>query len=126
MVPGQYFPSGDHFQWIKCFAALVVPGEAIRFVACFSSLGHINATGLLAILPSVLFENTYLVWSGRSNAVRNLLEYKAADFVVYALYYLIYVAVYLVITGWIYRYFWFKGKEERDDLIVRENKIKYY
>ena len=125
-VPRQYIPSEDSFRWLKSFAMLVLPVETIRFIVCLSSLGHISKTGMLAMLPSLVFENTYLLWSGRENVVLNLFDYTAADFAAYALCYLLYAAIYLWLVAWIYRYFWLRGKREREDLIVRENKVKYY
>jgi hypothetical protein len=125
-VPRQYIPSEDHFQWLRSFAMLVLPAEMIRFIACFSTLGHISKTGMLAMLPSLLFENTYLLWSGRSSAVSNLMNYTIADFFAYALCYLLYAAIYLWLIALIYRRFWLRGKREREDLIVYENRVKYY
>jgi len=125
-VPRQYISSEDRFRWLKSFAMLVLPAEMIRFIICLSSLGHISKTGMLAMLPSLLFENTYLLWSGRSDAVLYLLDYTIADFLAYALCYLLYAAIYLWLVALTYRYFWLRGKREREDLIVRENKVKYY
>ena len=126
VVPRQYAPHEDQAYWIRCCAKLILPCEVARFLVCTASLGHINRTGMLAMLPSVLFENTYLLWSGRSDAVRNLMEYRTSDFAAFALCYLIYAAIHLGLVVLIYQFFWQRGKREREDLIVHECQVKYY
>ena len=126
VVPRQYDSREDPIDWIRYCARLILPGEMVRFLVCIASLGHINRTGMLAMLPSLIFENTYLLWSERSDAVRNLLEYKVADFAAFALCYLIYAVIHLGLVVLIYRFFWQRGKREREDRIVHERKVKYY
>ena len=126
MTPGQYYPTEDRFRWLKSCAWLVLPVEIIRFFICLVTLGHINRTGMLALLPTFLFENTYLVWSNRTDAVRNLLAYSIADFAVYFVCYAIYAAAYLCLVALVYRHFWLVGKQEREDLIVHKDEVTYY
>lgn len=119
VVEKQYTPSEDSFFWIKSFANLVLPAEFIRFLACQFTLGQINTTGAFAFLPSLLFESTYLRFTGRSEQIRqNFLEYNFADFAIYALCFLVYLAIHLAIVVFIYKHFWFRAKRDRDDLIV--------
>ena len=119
VVEKQYTPSEDSFFWIKSFANLVLPAEFIRFLACQFTLGQINTTGAFAFLPSLLFESTYLRFAGRSEQIRqNFLEYNFADFAIYALCFLVYLAIHLAIVVFIYKHFWFRAKRDRDDLIV--------
>ena len=126
MTPGPYYPTEDRLRWLKSYAWLVLPAEIIRFFVCFVSLGHISRSGIFALLPTFLFENTYLLWSDRTDAVRNLLMYNVADFAVYLACYVIYAAIYLCFVALVYRHFWLVGKKEREDLIVHEDKVKYY
>ena len=126
MTPGQYCPTEDRFRWLKSCAWLVLPVEIIRFFICLVTLGHINRTGILALLPTFLFENTYLVWSNRTDAVRNLLTYNIADFAAYLVCYVIYAAAYLCLVALLYRHFWLVGKQEREDLIIHKDEVTYY
>ena len=118
VVADQYIPSEDKFCWIKSCARLVLPAETIRFLFCLSSLGHINQTGNFAFLPSLLFENTYLLWTNRHEPVRQWLEYIFADYVAYALCHIIYLVIYLTFVMLIYKYFWKEAKKDSEDLII--------
>ena len=123
----QYVPSDDRKCWIQSCLRLVLPAEIIRFLICQVTLGHIKSSGFFAYLPTLLFENTYLRWSGRSEQVRQkILGYNFADFLAYALCYVLYIAIHLVFVLLIYRHFWIEAQKDRDDLIVPESKVKYY
>jgi hypothetical protein len=120
-VQKQYVPSEDSSLWVKSCFRLILPAEIIRFLVCQLTLGQINTTGSFALLPTLLFENTYLLWTGRSEQVRQtLLQYNFADFAVYALCFFIYAAIHLVLVMMIYRRFWLEAKKDREDLIVHE------
>ena len=114
----QYFPSDDKLLWIKSCIKLILPAEIIRFLVCLRTLGHINTSGFFAPLPTLLFENTYLVWSNRHEQVRQMLQYNFVDFVVYAVCYIIYLAIHLAIVMIIYRHFWLESQKDREDLII--------
>ena len=105
----QYVPSEDKFHWLKSFARLVLLSETIRFLVCWKSLGHLNQTGNFAFLPTLLFENTYLLWSNRHYEIRQWLEYNATDFLAYAVCYIIYLVIYLALVMLLYRHFWKKA-----------------
>ena len=118
-VGKQYIPSEDKFSFIKSCTRLVLPAEIVRYIACQITLGQINTTGSFAFLPTVLFENTYMIWFDRNEWVRQRsFEYNFADFMSYALCYMIYVAIHLLLVLIIYRYFWLKAKKDREDLII--------
>ena len=118
-VEKQYASSEEDALWIKSCARLVLPAETVRFLACQFTLGQINTTGAFAFLPTLLFESTYLRFAGRSEQIRqNFLEYNFADFAIYALCFLVYLAIHLAIVVFIYKHFWFRAKRDRDDLIV--------
>ena len=120
-VGNQYLPSEDKRCWVKSCLRVILPAEIIRFLACQVTLGQIKTSGIFAYLPTLLFENTYLRWTGRGEQVRQkLLQYNFADFIVYALCFLLYLAIHLTIVMMIYRRFWIKAQKDRDDLIVHE------
>ena len=121
MVGKQYLPSEDKRCWVKSCLRVILPAEIIRFLACQVTLGQIKTSGIFAYLPTLLFENTYLLWTGRSEAVRQkLLQYNFADFIVYALCFLLYLTIHLVFVMKIYRRFWLEAEKNRDDLIIHE------
>ena len=120
VVADQYIPSEDKFCWLKSCARLVLPAETIRFLFCLSSLGHLNQSGVFAFLPSFLFENTYLLWTNRSEPVRQWLEYIFADYVAYALCHIIYLVIYLALVMLIYKHFWKEAQKDSEDLIVHK------
>lgn len=118
VVADQYIPIEDKFCWLKSCARLVLPAETIRFLFCLSSLGHLNQSGKFAFLPSLLFENTYLLWTNRSEPVRHWLEYIFADFVAYALCHIIYLVIYFALVMLIYKHFWKEAQKDSEDLVI--------
>ena len=118
VVAKQYVPSEDKFFWLKSCARLILPAETIRFIFCLKSLGHLNQSGVFSLVPTFLFENTYLHWTNRSEPVRQWLEYILADFLAYAAWYIIYIAVYLALVAILYKRFWKKAQKDREDLII--------
>lgn len=120
-VENQYMPSEDKKCWLKSCLKFILPAEIIRFLACQFTLGQINTTGSFAFLPSLLFESTYLQWTDRSAQVRqNFLQYNFADFTVYAICFLFYLAIHLALVIFFYRRFWLRAEKDRDDLIVHK------
>ncbi|MBP3376548.1 MAG: hypothetical protein J6L83_07270 [Clostridia bacterium] len=111
---------------IKCFLLHVLPMEIVRYIVCLLSLGHLKQTGYFALLPSFIFENTYIRWSGRHNEIRNYLDYIPEDFLAYTLCYVVYAVVYLTFAILIYRKFWKVGREESEELIVYDKKQRLY
>ena len=120
VVEDQYISGEDKFCWLKSCAKLVLPAETIRFLFCLISLGHMNQSGFFAFLPSLLFENTYLLWTNRSEPVRQWLEYIFADYVAYALCHIIYLVIYLALVMLIYKHFWKESQKDSEDLIVHK------
>ena len=121
MVGKQYLPSEDKRCWVKSCLRVILPAELIRFLACQVTLGQIKTSGIFAYLPTLLFENTYLLWTGRGEQVRQkLLQYNFSDFIVYALCFLLYLTIHLVFVMKIYGRFWLEAEKNRDDLIVHE------
>lgn len=120
-VNEHYITGSDKYLWLKSCLRLILPAEVIRFLACQFTVGQISSTGAFAFLPTLLFENTYLRWTGRTEQIRQkLLQYNFLDFSVYALCFFIYVAIHLTFVMMLYRYFWIKAQKDRDDLIVYE------
>ena len=109
--------------WLKKTVLLILPGEIIRFFACLFSLGFSGSTGMFALIPTYLFELTYLKWFDRSDSVRQMGEFIFADYVAYTICYLIYILIYLIGIFFICKKIWKKTKEDYDDLIRPETKV---
>ena len=125
-VPQHYQISDNKYCWLKQGLLLVLPGELFRFLLSLFTLGNSNSTGLLSILPTFLFENTYMIWSGRHEAIRQKLNFVFLDFIAYIGVYLPYIVVYLIAVLAIYRAFWNVGKREREEMIVHESRPRFY
>lgn len=117
-VWGQYLPSEDKFYWAKSGIKLVLPAEIIRFFVCLGTLGHMNTSGFFAFLPTLLFENTYLLWSSRDDQVRQMLQYNFVDFIVYAVCYILYVVIHMALVMVIYKHFGTDARKDKEDHIV--------
>ncbi len=117
-VPRQYFPSENKMQWLKNCLLFVAPAELLRFVVCLSSLGVLTGTGYFSLIPTIIFEGTYMIWSERYVPIRQLARYIPEDFLAYTLCYLIYSAVHLILVALIYRRFWMQGKRDFEELVV--------
>ena len=111
---------------MKSAARLMIPGEVFRFILCWISLGHVSRTGLFGILPTFLFEQTYVIWSGRYVAIRQELALNFGDYLAYAFCYLICLAIQLTVIVFVYRYLWNVRKKEREELVARETKSQYF
>ncbi len=125
-VPTHYRDSNNKYDWLKQGLLLVLPGEILRLIVCLFTLGHVNSTGMLSILPTFLFEQTYVVWTGRIEAIRQDLNFVPADFFAYIGAYLPYLILYLIGVLAIYRIFWNIGKKEREEMIVYESRPRFY
>ncbi len=125
-VPAHYQPSDDNRLWLKNALRLILPGEIVRCILGTSCLGFIGNFGLLSLIPTFVFEQTYVIWSGRNNAIRQRAEFIFADYLAYVGIYLIYLALFLLAVLAIYRYLWSIGKREKDELIVHESKPRFY
>jgi hypothetical protein len=125
-VPAHYQPSDEKWLWLKNGIRLILPGEIVRCILGVCTLGSVNNTGLLSLVPTFVFEQTYMIQSGRHEAIRQELNFIFVDYLAYIGIYLIYLAVFLVAVLAIYRYLWNVGKRERDELIVRESKQRFY
>ena len=125
-VPLHYQSSEDKYFWLKNGLHMILPGEIFRFFLCFFTLGHIGTTGLLSIIPTFVFEQTYAIWTRRTELIRQEYRFIFGDFVAYTVCYLLYFMIYLVAILAIYRFLWNIGKREREELIVRESKLRFY
>ena len=103
----------DENGYTSHFVRLILPGEILRWLVVMFPLGSVNSTGYLSLLPSMLFENTYLKWSDRHKYVRQYLEFIPADYWAYSLCYLIYIAIYMAGLIAIYRYL--ASREDPED-----------
>lgn len=125
-APAHYQPSDDKQLWLKNALRLILPGEIVRCLLGVSCLGFINSFGLLSLIPTFVFEQTYMILSGRYKAIRQKAEFIFADYLAYVGIYLIYLALFLLAVLAIYRYLWNVGKREKDELIVHESKPRFY
>ncbi len=125
-VPAHYQPSDENRLWLKNALRLILPGEIVRCILGTSCLGFIGSFGLLSLIPTFVFEQTYMIWSGRYNAIRQKAQFIFADYLAYVGIYLIYLALFLLAVLAIYRYLWNIGKREKDELIVHESKPRFY
>ena len=125
-VPAHYQPSDDKRLWLKNALRLILPGEIVRFLLGTSCLGFIGSFGLLSLIPTFVFEQTYMIWSGRYKAIRQKAEFIFVDYLAYFGIYLIYLALFLLAVLAIYRYLWNVGKREKEELIVHESKPRFY
>ena len=125
-VPAHYQPSDDKRLWLKNALRLILPGEIVRCLLGTSCLGFIGSFGLLSLIPTFVFEQTYVIWSGRNKAIRQEAEFIFADYLAYIGIYLIYLALFLLAVFAIYHYLWNVGKREKDELIVHESKPRFY
>lgn len=125
-VPAHYQPSDDKRIWLKNALRLILPGEIVRCLLGTSCLGFIGSFGLLSLIPTFVFEQTYVIWSGRNKAIRQDAEFIFADYLAYIGIYLIYLVLFLLAVFAIYHYLWNVGKREKDELIVHESKPRFY
>ena len=125
-VPTHYQPSDDKRLWFKNALCMVLPGEILRCLLGASCLGMINSFGLLSLIPTFVFEQTYVIWSGRNKAIRQEAEFIFVDYLAYIGIYLFYLALFLLAVLAIYRYLWNVGKREKEELIVHESKPRFY
>lgn len=125
-VPAHYQPSDENRLWLKNALRLILPGEIVRCILGASCLGFINSFGLLSLIPTFMFEQTYVILSGRNKAIRQEAEFIFADYLAYVGIYLIYLTLFLLAVLAIYRYLWNIGKREREELIVHESKPRFY
>lgn len=125
-IPAHYQPSDDKRLWLKNALRLILPGEIVRFLLGTSCLGFIGSFGLLSLIPTFVFEQTYVIWSGRYKAISQKAEFIFADYLAYVGIYLIYLALFLLAVLAIYRYLWNVGKREKEELIVHESKPRFY
>lgn len=116
-VPSHYFPSKDKRCMLKNLLLFILPGEIIRFIIYFLSVGDITKTGVFALPATVLFEGTYQLWTKRSTLITQD-KFIFADFAACFLTYAIYFALYFSCLYFIYKHYWNVGKREHDDLVI--------
>lgn len=118
-VPSHYKPDEDKSFMLKNLLFLIAPGEILRFIIYFLSVGDITKTGVFALPASILFEGTYQNWTNRSALITKN-QFIFADFAACFVCYAIYFAIYFTCIYFMYKHFWNVGKRERDDLIVHK------
>lgn len=120
VIPSLYTTSGGRLRWLGDCAAMILPAEGLRYLACAYSLGITNHTGIFSPLPTLLFERIYLYLSNRRDEVRYKGNFIPADHAAYAACYLWYAAVYLFVLALICRHLWLQAEKDRRDLVIYE------
>ena len=118
-VPNEYLPAEESNLWLRSALQLILPGEVIRFLICLFTCTSFNTARMLALLPSDLFRLIYLQLLDRRSEIAEISGYTLQDYAVYALIYLLCFALHFAVILLIYRRFWMVGKEEREDLFLR-------
>lgn len=121
-VHGYYTPNQNKGDLPKTVLALILPGEIVRFLLSLLSLGSAASTGAVSIIPTVLFEQTYLKWSNRYAIVRGGGSVIALDILMYVICYLIYFAAHFGALTAIFWYIWNVRKKGRKDLGMDDQK----
>ena len=119
-VAFQYQPSENKSQWIKSATKLILPGEVLRFLLCLAKLGLLDGFGMLALAPSFLYEQTYLIWSGRMNDVRQFGNTIFGDYLAFTACYLMYAVIYIGLLLFLYRYYWKKESTACNEMLRHE------
>lgn len=119
IVPKHYKQNDDNKLWLKNALFIILPAEIVRFIVCMFDLGFIDGTGKFSILVTLMFEQTYLIWFDRMNAVRQDVNFIFWDYIGFAVCYMFYLVFHILIVLLIYRYFWNRTKNEYSDLVIR-------
>ena len=98
-----YTPRLDERGRAALLTRLILPAEILRFLASLFHLGDLGNMGIFSVVPSYLYEITYLTWSGRLLAVRQEGAFAFLDFLVYILVYLVYFIVYFKVLQSLHR-----------------------
>ena len=104
----------------------MLPVEILRFLLCLSKLGLLNSFGMMSFVPSFLYEQTYLIWSERTNDVRHFGNTEFVDYLAFVPCYLIYAIFYLGILFWLYHYYWKKESTAYNEMLRHETDKRFY
>ena len=126
IVPRRYYPSENNRGWIKECLLIIMPGEVFRFLICLHTLGHLKSTGYYSLIPTILFEQTYVRWFERHDQTRELLQFSIGDYTAYTICYLPYITLFLFLVIKIYKHFWMQGKRDCEDLVVYDRNHRLY
>ena len=116
-VPKLYKKEESRCTWIKTALKIALPGEALRYALCMKNVGLYGRSGMYALVPSDLYDNSWLRWTGRLNAVRYNGEYEFIDYLGYFIVYIPYLVLYLTVVFLIFKKFWKLGKTYKEDLV---------
>ena len=116
-VPKLYKKEESKYTWLKRALKIALPGETIRYAICMNGVGLYGRTGMYALVPSDIYDNTWLKWTGRLNAVRYQGEFEFIDYLGYFIVYIPYLVLYLAVVLLIFKKFWKLGKIYKEDLV---------
>lgn len=118
VIPTYYQKSENKLAWFKSAIWLITPFEILRFIISMIKTGKfLMASWHFAFVPSYIFENTYLVKSGRHNEIYNEGLRITKDYLAYSACYVIYAIIFIALILFIFRYLWNKEKELKDKVI---------
>ena len=116
-VPKLYKKEESKYTWIKTALKITLPGETLRYAFCMKGVGLYRLTGMYALVPSDIYDKTWLKWTGRLNAVRYNGEFEFIDYLGYFIVYIPYLVLYLFVVLLIFKKFWKLGKTYKEDLV---------
>lgn len=120
-IADHYRSSAQKLEWLKSFAILALPAEAIRFLIACGSFGF-NTN--FCLIPRFLFAEIYLPLTGNYTAYfMGAYELQFHDYIANIVCCLIYMAIHLGMIAIMYRHFWRVGERKKKDLVVHETSL---
>ena len=83
---------------------------------CTKYVGLGLLSGRFALVPSDIYDNTWLRWTGRLYEVRQLADFQFIDYLGYFIVYIPYLILYLFVVLLMFKKFWKLGKIYKEDL----------
>lgn len=125
-APTHYIKESNTQTVLKSYLRFVIPGEIVRLIICmvpvFSKILPFSTFGVLTASGANMLYSFYESLSGRSLAIGSYKQYIAMDFIVYFFVHIVYLAVYMLASFFVYRYFWNKAEEAYKELTRYQSK----
>lgn len=111
---------------LKSYLLYVIPGEIVRLIICivpiFSKILPFSTFGVLTAGGANMLYSFYVGISGRTLAIGSYKQYIAMDFIVYFFVHIVYLALYMLASFFVYRYFWNKAEDAHKELTRYQSK----
>lgn len=125
-VPYHYIKESTPRTVLKSYLLYVIPGEIVRFIICivpvFGKILPFSTFGVLTAGGANMLYSFYTGLSGRNLAIGSYKQYIAMDFIVYFFVHIVYLAVYMLASFFVYRYFWNKAEDAHKELTRYQSK----